>query len=108
MKIPTANDYLTSSGSGTRRLQERLVSASFEQLRNVSGFDELSARVREFATSMRGAGYDFQLLDEDGESMLAHGGSLSEGARSLCRRVGTPAKDRRSRGPSEQATDTSF
>lgn len=82
MAIPTSVDYLATRGLELRALRVDIVSAMFAELRPASGFADVRAGARRFVAAAEESGFQFILLDEDGESMISYGVELGN-ARSV-------------------------
>ena len=82
MSIPTSANYVATRGVGLRTLRESIVSAMFAELRSASSFADVSAGAQRFVARAEMSGFQFRLLDEDGESMISYGVDLGN-ARSV-------------------------
>lgn len=79
MNIPTSANYLAAHGVDLRTLRESIVSAMFAELCSASSFADVSAGAQRFVAGAKVSGYQFRLLDEDGDSMISYGVDLGNG-----------------------------
>lgn len=77
--IPTAEALIAAEGLDRRAIQEMLVLEHFRSVGGAVDFENVCLRAFEFSLQMSAAGYSYELLDEDGESMLAFGCVLMDG-----------------------------
>lgn len=77
MELPEARDYLAGSSLEKQALQAAIAGSWLAALSDASTYAELYRRVRVCVDAMRHRGFDVTLLDEDGETMVAHGVRLS-------------------------------